>query len=277
MFFGFLVYLGGWVAPVLLTDWQIRGTAVRVQGAEISDGSCNGKLFVQICDVTLAAPVGSGRVERRVHYVFGSTNVGDFEAAVVADPAHPEWLSTDLGLDYFWNRVLSLAVACTLVAGLVAFGSVALIRNSRRRRAWRNAPAVAVPLKLTSIQRSRTGVVWTVKSEAGRSRAGPFPARRLPSYWARPAASWGSPHVTAWPSCRWMQDCNGWTCRMQNGRRPWAGKACHVRADGGLGRERDPAAFHAAAHSRSRPAARASDNSSIASWPPCTASPRRFC
>ncbi len=180
LFVAMLGYMLFWVAPDLATDWQIRGNAALVRNADVSDGKCDGRLFVEVCDVTLSAPVGSGTVVRRVHYVFGSFESGDFTVNVVADPAHPEWLSTDQALDTFWNRVLSFAAASAVMLVLVVAGIRGSLRTRRNRRAWMSAPAVAVPLQLASRQRVRGGSVWTVKSENGLTQRWTIPGRAVP-------------------------------------------------------------------------------------------------
>ncbi len=180
LFTAMLGYLVVWVAPDIATDWQIRQNAALVRNADISDGKCDGKLFVEVCDATLSAPVGRGTVVRRVHYVFGSFDSGDFTVSVVADPAHPEWLTTDQALETFWNRVLSFAAASALIVAVVVAGLRGLLRTRRNRRNWMRAPAVAVPLQLTSLQRVRGGSVWTVKSDTGLTQRWTLPRRAAP-------------------------------------------------------------------------------------------------
>ena len=180
LFVAMLAYMLFWVAPDLVTDWQVRQNAALVHDADVSDGKCDGRLFIEMCDVTLRAPVGSGTVVRRVHYVFGSFDSGDFTVNVVADPAHPEWLTTDQALDTFWNRVLSFAAASVAIAFLVIGGVAGTLRARRNRRAWMVAPAVAVPLQLTSVRRVRRGSVWTVKSDAGLTQRWTMPRRASP-------------------------------------------------------------------------------------------------
>ncbi len=175
---GMVVFLLAWVAPVIVTDWQVRDTAVRVRGASVSDGECSSKMFIQTCDVTLSVPASA--IERRVHYVFGSWELGDFTVAVVADPAHPEWLTTDLGLDRFWDRIVTLLAGCAFGVAVTCIGSVSMIRAYRKLLAWRKAELVPVPLQMTRMQRVRNGVIWTVQAENGRTAAWTVPGRAKP-------------------------------------------------------------------------------------------------
>ena len=180
MFGGFLVFSVGWVAPEVVTDWMVRDTAVPIQGARVSDGSCTAKLFFQLCDVTLTAPVGTGTVTRAVHYGFGSFHDGDFTARVVADPQRPEWLTTDLGLNYFWNRVVSLLLDIGLCLALLVGGIIQIQRGTRIRRSWHEAKMVPVPLQLVSQQKVRAGTIWTLKDDNGKTVRWTMPRRAKP-------------------------------------------------------------------------------------------------
>lgn len=180
VFLAMLGYMLFRVAPDIATDWQIRQNAALVRNADVSDGKCDGRLFLGVCDVTLSAPVGTGTVVRRVHYVFGSFELGDFTVSVVADPAHPEWLTTDQALDTFWNRVLSFAAASALMLVVVVASIRGTLRTRRNRRAWTSAPAVPVPLQLMSLQRVRGGSIWTVQSETGLTQRWTVPGRAAP-------------------------------------------------------------------------------------------------
>lgn len=180
LFVAMLAYMLFWVAPDIATDWQVRQNAAVVRDADVSDGKCDGRLFVEICDVTLSAPVGKETVVRRVHYVFGSFHSGDFNVNVVADPAHPEWLTTDQALDTFWNRALTFIAGSVVIAPLVIGGVGGALRTRRHRRAWMVAPAVAVPLQLTALRRFRGVSIWTVKSDSGLTQFWTLPPRASP-------------------------------------------------------------------------------------------------
>ena len=180
LFGGFLAFSVGWVAPDVYTDWQVRDTAVPIRGGHLSDGSCSSKLFLHMCDVTLSAQAGAERITRKVHYVFGSFTLGDFTARVVADPQRPDWLTTDLGLDYFWDRVVSLGLDLLLIAALL-WGGIKTIRDAfRTRAAWHRAEMVPVPLKLAGTQKAPGGMAWTVQAEGGKTARWVVPRRAKP-------------------------------------------------------------------------------------------------
>lgn len=179
VFGALVVFAFGWVGPDIATDGLVRGAAVPVRGGAITDGKCSINLYLDWCDATLSAPAGVGTVSRRVHYVFVS-KLDKFYAEVVADPQHPQWLTTDLGLDYFWNRIASLTLLLAAVTALFLHEMKPVTRVSRLRRLWRDAAPVAVPLTLVSTKRVRGGVLWTVRAENGRTTEWNMPGRAAP-------------------------------------------------------------------------------------------------
>ena len=167
MFTGLLVASVIWVLPDVVSDWQVRDAAVPLRGARVENGKCSSKLFIHDCDATLRVRGPAGEIRRDVHYLFASFHVGDWSVGVVGDPQRPELVTTDLGLDNFWNRVLTLVVAWILLAGLVVGGVFATLRNRRNRAVLRATPMVPTPLELVQAQPVRDGVRWTVRGETG--------------------------------------------------------------------------------------------------------------
>ena len=102
-----------------------------------------------------------------MNFAFGSFDFGDFEASVVADPRRPELLTTDLALDHFWDRVVTMLVGVGLVLLLFGWGVVSYLRRRRDMRLWRTSPAVPAVLRLHTITRHRTGKTWSVLGEGG--------------------------------------------------------------------------------------------------------------
>lgn len=134
LFVACLVGLVVYTAPVLLSDWQVQGTAQPVADGRIQDGSCTTNIVFAICDMTLQNATPAGLVSRGVNYVFIDFHLGDFQVQVMADPAHPDLLTTDLGLDRLLNRTF------TLLAGIALFVSLPVLWARvvlRRRRAAR--------------------------------------------------------------------------------------------------------------------------------------------
>jgi len=179
---GCLVFMTLGLGPDLVADWRVRDAALPVRSGHLARGKCSTKLFVHICEATLTAPgpAGAQPLRRNVDFAFGSFTLGDFSAMVVADPAQPALLTTDLALDHFWDRVVTLALAIALFAGIVAMGLVGLVRTRRDRALWRATPSVFVPLHLTKIVRSRTSAAWTVQAKDGKAAQWTVPPRSRP-------------------------------------------------------------------------------------------------
>lgn len=128
---GLLGACAWFTAPVVVSDWQVRGTAQPVPNARVSEGKCSAKLVIHICDVTLSVRTPQGSVTRRVNYVFSGLHVGDYSAGIMADPARPELVTTDLGLDRLWNRTITLLVLMGALAACICGALLGLIRNRR--------------------------------------------------------------------------------------------------------------------------------------------------
>lgn len=186
--FGGLLLLGVtiaslvFVAPPLLTDWQVRGAARPALAGEIDSGSCSSKLFINICDVVLSAGKNPNVVVRKVHYVFVDAHSGDYSVAVLADPARPALLTTDLGLDRLVNRTITIGIFWLLMAA----GGVAVLRSLLQRRRERAEMAGwsrlrLVPLRLTAFSAARGASSWTVQPlEGGKARIWAMPGKARP-------------------------------------------------------------------------------------------------
>ena len=134
-------------------------------------------MFFHICDTTLTAP---GGISREMHYVFASFHLGDFSASVVADPAHPEWLTTDLGLDNFWDRVVTFVVSAMFLCAAVGAFMWQQAKAARNRRWWRRARVSPVALRLVGQQKVSSGSAWTVRTENGATMRWVVPRRAKP-------------------------------------------------------------------------------------------------
>ncbi len=95
----------------------------------MSDGDCTSKLVIHICDATLTLRTPQGTVSRHVNYLFTGMHTGDYSVEVMADPARPDLVTTDLGLDRLWNRTITLLVIASILTALVIGPVIALVRN----------------------------------------------------------------------------------------------------------------------------------------------------
>ncbi len=126
-----LVACAVYTAPAVISDWQVRAAAKAAPDARVSEGKCSAKLVIHICDATLALRTPTGTVTRRVNYVFSGFHAGDYRVGVMADPARPDLVTTDLGLDRLWNRTLTLLAGAGAIAACIVGALLSLIRNRR--------------------------------------------------------------------------------------------------------------------------------------------------
>lgn len=135
MFAGFLVAMVVFTGPPLVSDWQIHATAQPAEQGRIVKGSCTTKIVFTICDLTLSNRTAAGTATRSVNYAFTDVHFGDYSAEAMIDPAHPELITTDLGLDKLWNRTLTFLGGAVLMGGFVTLPIVAFFRKRRDSRA----------------------------------------------------------------------------------------------------------------------------------------------
>ncbi|MCE4225553.1 hypothetical protein HCU64_17510 [Methylobacterium sp. C25] len=129
---GILVASAVYTLPALMTDWQVHGSARIVEDGRVSDAKCTSKLVFHICNATIGLQTPKGRIEHRVNYVFTDVHVGNYSVSVMADPAHPELATTDLGLNQLWNRTITLVVGAGAIVAIILGAIVGTLRRRRR-------------------------------------------------------------------------------------------------------------------------------------------------
>ncbi|KMO33345.1 membrane protein [Methylobacterium tarhaniae] len=126
-----LVACAVYTAPVVISDWQVHAAAKAAPDARMSEGRCKARIVIHVCNATLALRTPEETVTRRVNYVFTGLPVGDYRVGVMADPARPDLVTTDLGLDRLWNRTITLLAIMGAIAAILIWAPIALIRNWR--------------------------------------------------------------------------------------------------------------------------------------------------
>lgn len=170
-----------WTVPGLVTDWLVRDAAVPIAGGRVAGETCRTPLMLDWCSATLVAPAGTGTVTRHVHnaYLVGFGPLRP-RSRVVGDPRRPEWLTTDVALDNFWDRV-SFALAGFLA--LVGTGGAMVWRampGLRARASWRRGTLAPVALTLVGVAPARDGMVWTVQAADGQAARWTVPKTARP-------------------------------------------------------------------------------------------------
>ncbi len=139
-------------------DYQISNTAQSVPGGRV-DGGCRTKFYVVVTCEGTASYVASGQNYTRPFYYtfFDLAGQQQYLVRVVADPAHPALVTTDLGLSHLVDRALFLV--CTL-GFLVLLLVVGMRLIQRLQRAGGDAKMLTgqrlYPVALPLLQRSET-------------------------------------------------------------------------------------------------------------------------
>ena len=125
MLFGLLACALWWLAPDLARDWRIDGEVARAEGARIEEARCRSRLvLLTVCDITFLD-------ERRADPPAGRCGISSSTGPSAsrscwcrsksAGASDPRAISTNLGLDKLYHRLLAL----TLIVALLVF-SIAL-------------------------------------------------------------------------------------------------------------------------------------------------------
>lgn len=166
------------ILPDLRDDYAVRDSVKTLRRGDIVSGRCTTKIVVTHCGVTLVDR--DARQTRSVNYLFVDMHAGDYSTEVVADPARPALLTTDLGLEKLPNRAIVAAALALIVLAIIIGGLLQLRRVLRARRlVQENFSArrmVAVPAKL----RHATAGNWTVQDDQGREFRWPITGKASP-------------------------------------------------------------------------------------------------
>lgn len=161
---GMLAALFVWMAPPLLNDARIRQNPAIAEDGELVDGKCQTKLIMTFCDATLTAPGPDGTAFRSdVSYFFLDVHLGDYDTEVVQSADDPHLLTTTLGLDYFWDRVLCfIAAVVLLVIGIIGMprGMLRQNRGEREALALDGQVLTPVPVTILSGRKIKRIITW---------------------------------------------------------------------------------------------------------------------
>jgi hypothetical protein len=168
LFGGFLVMLAVEIVPVVRSDLAIRDRAVPAPQVRVADGMCRSRLFVfQSCEVTLRWRDRAGQGTRKVSYMFVAWRRTNWAIAPMMDPARPDLVSTDLGLDRLGNRIATLigwgVIGIGLVSGTVLVGRGTIVK-ARQVRAVSGRVLQPVAVQFAGWGE---GPSWRVRDEHG--------------------------------------------------------------------------------------------------------------
>lgn len=120
---GFFIW---WLGPRLVNDFSARADHFApITDMRIAEAKCRSKLFViSFCDIKTEGPA-QGEKHQLSYLILGS--LGGERVSLLRSQEHPQLLTSNIGVDYFWNRVLSFAVFVGLLGALVVGGIVSMI------------------------------------------------------------------------------------------------------------------------------------------------------
>jgi len=153
--------------PDLRADWAIRGTARPIPQARIEDGRCKTHLVLVECEATLVLRQGRGaEIRQKTNQYFVDIHFDAYTAIVMGDPARPAYLTTNLALDKFWNRTITLVVSIPVFGAIAGFSLLAVIRQLRTRAAILRALNGQTLRSVALLLVGQNQKVWRVANEA---------------------------------------------------------------------------------------------------------------
>jgi hypothetical protein len=171
LLFGLLAGALWWLGPDLARDWRIDGDLVRAEGARIEQARCRSRLvLVTVCDVAFIDE-RSAKASRQTLWYFFIATVGQEPIALVRPKSDPAAITTNLGLDKFYHRLLALS----LIVGLLAFCITLSIQVLRQGILTRRALATLSGQRLSPVVVALEGSItiahkrrrWTYLYDAG--------------------------------------------------------------------------------------------------------------
>ncbi len=125
---GLVGFFCWWLGPGLISDYGLRNeTLVPVTDMQITEAKCRSKLFViSFCDIEAEGP-RQGEKNELSYLILGS--MGGENVGLLRSLEHPDVVTSNIGIDYFWNRVASFIVFGGLLAALVIGGIIGMARG----------------------------------------------------------------------------------------------------------------------------------------------------
>ncbi|PZW40035.1 hypothetical protein C8P66_1253 [Humitalea rosea] len=180
--FGALFWLSMQIGPDLVSDFQIRDNARPLGDARLVSGRCTTHLgILHDCDVTLRQDSKArAALMRDVHYLFADFHTGAYVvSAVLGDPDRPGSLTTDIGMDRLWNRLVLLLIAGVLVVtALIGLGVYVRTAMRQRRLVRSLSGRVLSPVPLRLAARAKGN--WVVQTRDGQRQSWQVSPRAKP-------------------------------------------------------------------------------------------------
>jgi hypothetical protein len=179
LLFGLLAGAVWWLGPDLVRDWRIGREVVEAKDARIEEARCRTRLMLlNVCDVAFVDGSGAG-AQRHTRWYFLIDRLERGPIVLVrpkgAPGGDPGEITTDLGLDKLYHRLLAFALIVAVLGLCIAMSAQMLRQGIATRKALMalsGQPLVPVVVGLEgSIPIAHRRRRWTyVYEEGGRQQ-----------------------------------------------------------------------------------------------------------
>jgi len=136
MLFGLLAGALWWLGPDLARDLRIGSDVAPARSLRIEEARCRSRLYViAVCDVRYAPAAAAAETAHGTtlwYLLLGRANADGIN--LLASRADPELVTTDLGLDRLWQRLLALLLIVALSVTCIGLSAQIVLQGTRTRR-----------------------------------------------------------------------------------------------------------------------------------------------
>jgi hypothetical protein len=174
---GMLAGILAWLGPDLVRDSRIGHATAAAHGARIEETRCRAWLRVlTFCHIDVAERTDGAETKRTLRYAFVGT-ASDQPVQLQRSRSDSSLLTTDLGLERFFSRLITLVLFCAIP--LIGIRVTAVMQEDARRAERAFAAMSGRPLTPVIVEIERRNLMpprrrlwaYLYESEAGRQRA----------------------------------------------------------------------------------------------------------
>jgi hypothetical protein len=180
-----------WLGPDLVRDSRIRDATTAADGARIEETRCRAWLrLLTFCHMDVAERADGAEAKRTLRYAFVGA-AGERPVQLQRSRSDPSFLTTDLGQQTFFSRLITLALFCAIP--LVGIRVTAVMQEEARKAERAFAAMSGGPLTPVIVEIERKNLMpprrrlwaYVYEGEAGKQRAVvEWPSRDRPLFTA---------------------------------------------------------------------------------------------
>jgi hypothetical protein len=186
---GMLAGILAWLGPDLVRDWSIRDGAVAADRARLEEVRCRTWLRVlRFCHIAVVEELGDAEARRTLRYAFIAM-AQEQPVTLRRSRSDPALLTTEIGLQMFFSRLITLTLFCAIVVLCIGVTAMALVRAATAQRAFaamsgqRLMPVVVEIERKNFVPPHRRLWAYLYDGESGSERATiEWPARVRPLF-----------------------------------------------------------------------------------------------